>query len=141
MPRSRMLSCKQAAHDNGETGRGGRSAGGRSLTGPNPFVNVMSSPCRGTRLAVLAAILVSLVGCDQATKVYAVKNLKGQPQQSFLGDTVRIHYVENPGAFLGLMGGLDPRVRFWTLTVANAAVMLWVGGFLLLNRRVDRWMF
>ena len=101
----------------------------------------MSTSGRATRVALLAAILVSMVGCDQATKVYAVKNLKGQPQQSFFGDILRIQYVENPGAFLGLMGGLDPRVRFWTLTVANAAVMLWVGGYLLFNRRVDRWMF
>lgn len=101
----------------------------------------MAASCRCTRIALFAAIVVSLVGCDQATKVYAVKNLKGQPQQSFLNDIVRIHYVENPGAFLGLMGGLDSRIRFWTLTVANAAVMLWVTGFLLWNRRIDRWMF
>jgi len=101
----------------------------------------MTCPCRATRLVILAAILVSLVGCDQATKVYAVKNLKGQPLQSFFGDVVRIHYVENPGAFLGLMGGLDERIRFWILTVANAAVMLWVGAYLLLNRGVSRWMF
>jgi signal peptidase II len=101
----------------------------------------MSTPTRATRCVALAIIVTCLVGCDQATKVYAVRNLKGQPPQSYLGDVLRIHYVENPGAFLGLMGGLHADVRFWALTVANAVILSWVAIYILLGKRVDRWVF
>lgn len=100
----------------------------------------MSSPCRATRFFVLAAIVAGLVGCDQVTKAYAVKNLKGQPRQSYLSDFVRIEYVQNDGAFLGLLSKADPRVRFWTLTVGNA-IVLTVVAFAVLGRRFDRWAF
>ena len=54
------------------------------------------------RFAILAVLLVSLVGCDQASKHYAVTHWKNQPPQSYLGDVFRIQYAENPGAFLSL---------------------------------------
>jgi signal peptidase II len=85
-----------------------------------------------------AVIVLSLVGCDQATKVYAVRHLKGQPPQSYLADTVRIHYVENPGAFLGLGGGLDPRWKFWILTVPTTLILGWVLALIFRSRSLDR---
>lgn len=100
-----------------------------------------SRPHKLTRFAILAAIVVVLVGCDQATKVYAVRNLRGEPPQSFLGDTVRIHYVENPGAFLGMGGGLDPNVKFWVLTIPTALILLWVIVFVFTSRSIDSWTF
>jgi len=95
-------------------------------------------PSRLPRFIALAAILLSLVGCDQATKVYAVKNLKGQPGKSYLADMVRIQYVENPGAFLGMFGGLDPTVKFWVLTIPTAAILAWVLVFAFSSRTMDR---
>ena len=93
---------------------------------------------RRWRAALLAFILVTCVGCDQATKKYAIDNFKGQPPISFLGDTFRIQYAENPGAFLSLMADLPPEVRFWVLTVANSFVMLLVAGYFLTASDVDR---
>jgi signal peptidase II len=98
-------------------------------------------PSRLPRFVALAAILLALVGCDQATKVYAVKNLKGQPPKSYLADTIRIHYVENPGAFLGMFGRLDPNVKFWVLTVGTALILVWVLVFVFTSRSIDRWAF
>jgi signal peptidase II len=98
-------------------------------------------PSRLPRFVALAAILLSLVGCDQATKVYAVKNLKGQPPKSYLADTIRIHYVENPGAFLGFGGQLDKTVKFWGLTVGTALILVWVLAFVFSSRSIDRWTF
>ena len=103
----------------------------------------MSSPApsRLPRFVVLSAILLALVGCDQVTKVYAVKNLKGHPPKSYLNDTIRIHYVENPGAFLGMFADLDPKVKFWVLTVGTALVLSWVLYFVCSSRSIDRWAF
>jgi signal peptidase II len=106
----------------------------------------MTAPPRSTRLLLLTAIVVSLVGCDQATKYYAVQKLKPLAEAnlspvSYFGDIVRIHFIQNDGAFLGLMGNLSDQVRFWTLTVGNAVILGWVAIYVVMNRRMDRWMF
>jgi signal peptidase II len=100
-----------------------------------------SRSSRLPRLIALSAILLTLVGCDQATKAYAVKNLKGQPPQSYLSDMVRIHYVENPGAFLGMGGQLDPDLKYWVLTIPTALILAWVLAFVFSSRSIDRWTF
>ena len=102
----------------------------------------MTAPPRRSRLpriVALSAIVLALVGCDQATKVYAVKNLKGQPPKSYLSDTLRIQYVENPGAFLGMGGQLDPQVKYWVLTIPTALILAWVLVFVFTSRTIDRW--
>ena len=46
------------------------------------------------------------------------------PPTPYLGDTLRIQYAENPGAFLGAGGGLPAQQRFWLLVVVNAVVLI-----------------
>ena len=82
------------------------------------------------KVILFVAILFSCIGCDQFTKHLASEHLKGQGTFSFLGDTIRLQYMENPGAFLGLGGTLSPTIRFWLFTVMNVVVLvvvLWVG--------------
>jgi len=93
---------------------------------------------RRWRPLLLTLVLVTCVGCDQATKQYAIDNFKGQPPQSYLGDTFRIQYAENPGAFLSLLANMSPEVRFWVLTVANSVVMILVAGYFLFAQQIDR---
>lgn len=92
------------------------------------------------RMAFLAVVLVMCVGCDQATKQMAVEHLKGPPPQyySFFGDTFRIQYAENPGAFLSLAANLSPDVRFWLLTVVNGVVLMFVAAIVLFRQDIDR---
>jgi signal peptidase II len=78
---------------------------------------------RLTRLGLLLAVLVSCVGCDQVTKSIAARELAELPRQSFLGDTVRLEFALNPGAFLGMGGDLSSGARFWGLTVINGALL------------------
>jgi signal peptidase II len=97
-----------------------------------------------TRIALLGAIVLMLVGCDQATKVYAVRNLKPlqhEPPQSYLNDMVRIHYVENPGAFLGMGGRLPPQVKFWVLTIPTALILACVTVVVFTSKSIDLWTF
>jgi signal peptidase II len=60
---------------------------------------------------VVATLLLGCVGCDQATKVFARVHLSHAPTASFLHDTVRITYAENPGAFLNLGASLSRSTR------------------------------
>ncbi|WP_459554920.1 signal peptidase II [Lacunimicrobium album] len=73
-------------------------------------------------LEVLAVILVIVVA-DQASKLWAVETLKGEPMTSYLGDVFRIVYAENTGGFLSLGSTLPAAARFWLLTVINGVVL------------------
>ena len=79
----------------------------------------------GWRRAVLmGSVLVACVGCDQATKRLAVAHLKDGPAHSFLMDTFRLQYAENPGAFLSLGASLPPEVRRVVFTLGVAALLV-----------------
>jgi signal peptidase II len=71
--------------------------------------------------------LVGVIGCDRATKSLAVATLADGERRSFLADTVRLQYVENRGAFLGLGHDLDERSRFWLLLVGTGLLLLVAG--------------
>ncbi|HEY3967057.1 MAG TPA: signal peptidase II [Planctomycetaceae bacterium] len=87
---------------------------------------------RMTRAGLLAAMLASCIGCDQVTKTIATRTLGQTPRDvhSYLGDTIRLQYALNPGAFLGLGKNLTPAQRFSFLTVTNGLAMLVLGGVL-----------
>jgi len=53
-------------------------------------------------LGLSVFVLLGCVGCDQATKSLARDYLQHHAPVSFLGDTVRLQYAQNPGAFLSL---------------------------------------
>lgn len=89
---------------------------------------------RLTRMGMLLAALCFCVGCDQVTKSIATRELAPRRDPiRFLGDTVRLQYAMNPGAFLGMGGDLDPGMRFWSLTIVNGAVLL-ILGYILVTR-------
>jgi signal peptidase II len=85
----------------------------------------MSAPMTaGTRWSLTALILFTCVGCDQWTKRLAAEHLQHvAAPKTFLGDTLRIQYAENPGAFLGAGAGLPAPARFWILVVINAVFL------------------
>ncbi len=92
---------------------------------------------RLSRISLLLFILTSTVGCDQATKQMAVSNLSGEPGKSFLGGTFRLLYAENPGAFLGMFGGLSREHQFWIFTAGVGAMLLGVLVYLIASRRLS----
>jgi signal peptidase II len=71
-----------------------------------------------------ALILFSCIGCDQWTKRIAVERFQRAPAMSFFGDTLRIQYAENPGAFLGAGKDLPQTQRFWILVVVNSVFVV-----------------
>lgn len=93
---------------------------------------------RLTRMGALLGVLVACVGCDQVTKSIATRTLAPLPPQSYLGGILRLEYVRNPGAFLGMGGNLSPEQRFWFLTVVNALAMLVLGYVLVTHWNMPR---
>jgi signal peptidase II len=77
-----------------------------------------------TRLLLVATVLFACVGCDQATKFVARSHLRDAPDITFLHDTVRLTYAENPGAFLGLGASLPAPARAAVFRGAIGLVVL-----------------
>ena len=77
----------------------------------------------GTRLVLVIAIGAT-IGCDRLTKHVAATKLTGMPRQSFIADTIRLEYVENTGAFLGLGAEWPPAVRTALFGVGNGLLLL-----------------
>jgi signal peptidase II len=76
----------------------------------------------GLRLGFIVLALTT-IGCDRVTKQLAVDALAGTASRSYLADTVRLEYVENPGAFLSLGEHLPGWVRV-ALFSGGTSVML-----------------
>lgn len=76
------------------------------------------------RICVLLILLVSCIGCDQVSKKAATQWLHGEPMRSYLGDSFRLLYAENTGAFLGMGSDWPDFVRYGLFTVMS---MLAVG--------------
>lgn len=92
-----------------------------------------------SRRWILPAIIVfSCVGCDRWTKMIATERFKPLTPMSFFGDTLRIQYAENAGAFLGAGAGLSTAARFWILVVVNAVFLIVIGA-VVVTKILNRW--
>lgn len=83
------------------------------------------------RITLLLFVLVSCVGCDQATKLIARQELAAAPMQEYWHGFFRLVYAENPGAFLSLGAGLAPAARFWVFTIFVALLLSGLVWFML----------
>lgn len=88
-----------------------------------------------SKVTVLLLLAVATIGCDRVSKHIAVSTLVDEPRQSFLGDTLRLEYADNTGAFLGFGAGWPAAVRGAVFTTGNAALLL---GLAIIAVR-DRW--
>jgi signal peptidase II len=87
-----------------------------------------------TRLALIF-VVASTIGCDRVTKHLASATLAGTPPRSFLADSVRLDYVENPDGFLSLGATLPPALRTALFTTCTGVLL-----FVLAAAAIrDRW--
>jgi signal peptidase II len=93
------------------------------------------------RIIVVTFTLLCCVGCDQASKSAARVMLTSGITESFLGDSLRLELVENPGSFLSLGASLPEHLRFGLFTAAVAALLLALVGAALFARRLEPWRF
>jgi signal peptidase II len=90
------------------------------------------------RIALVFLILLGCVGCDQVTKSVAREHLQSHPAISYLGDTVRLQYAENPGAFLSLGASLPHRWGAVIFTAGGVAFVLVTLSFALTAAKAGR---
>ena len=75
-------------------------------------------------ITIVCLILLSCVGCDQATKVIAKEYLPRNEIMSFASDTVRLQYVENKAGFLSMGSSLPEKTRELIFTVGAGAIVV-----------------
>lgn len=88
------------------------------------------------KIFLLVVLLLSCVGCDQATKKLAQFTLKDARPISFLANTFRLEYAENKGAFLSMGSGLPDAQRFLVLTVLSSLLLIGMAIYVCLSRRI-----
>lgn len=88
------------------------------------------------RAMIVFLITLTCVGCDQATKLAAKQHLQNGPVYSYAGDTIRLQYAENTGAFLSLGASLPEPLRQLIFTVLVGVFLLGLIAFLLLSREL-----
>jgi signal peptidase II len=89
---------------------------------------------------LILTLLVSCVGCDQATKELAHTTLAVEPPLSWWHDMVRFEYAENAGAFLSLGITLPEDIRFLLFQIGIGAGLL-ILLIVLLRSRPDSILF
>ncbi|NKE71794.1 signal peptidase II [Candidatus Manganitrophus noduliformans] len=86
---------------------------------------------------LILTLLLATVGLDRITKVIARDRLESAPPISLFGGIVRLDYVENPGAFLGLGSGLSETTRFWIFSVLVGGFLVGLFLYVLIYRRLS----
>lgn len=89
--------------------------------------------------SAVGLVLAVTVGLDRASKLVAIATLKDVPTRSFLGDTFRLGYAENPGAFLGMGGNLPSAIQFWVFVVGVGIVLAAMLVWMVSSRKIDTW--
>jgi signal peptidase II len=89
------------------------------------------------RFSLAILILLTCVGCDRATKTIVREELASSPPISLLKDFVRLEYVENPGAILGLGSGLPREGRFLLLVILAGVSLLLTLGYIASTHSLD----
>ncbi len=84
---------------------------------------------------LLVMAIGATIGCDQVTKQVAEATLTGMPRQSFFGDSLRLEYVENTGAFLGLGADWPPAVRTAAFEFGSGLLLLLMSVLAIRHRR------
>lgn len=85
----------------------------------------MSTP---KKILYFCLLSIALVGADRITKVWAKEYLQNREHLSYLGDTVRLGYAENTGAFLSFGADWPEQVSFWVFGIVP--LLLLIGFFI-----------
>ncbi len=90
------------------------------------------------RFYIVLIILASCFGCDQVSKRVAQTNLSKASTRSYLGDTFRLSYAENSGAFLSLGSNLSDQTRVWLFEILSGVLLGALLLYILYNRELGR---
>ena len=89
------------------------------------------------RLILIFIVLISCVGCDQATKSIAVSHLPETKRISYLGDTLRLQLSYNRGGFLSFGHSLHDLLRHLIFSVCVSFILIVGLAFVLFSKSAN----
>lgn len=85
------------------------------------------------KILLFCSLSLAFIGCDRATKELAKEHLKDQEAITYFHDTIRLQYVENTGAALGLGDDLPKTLNFLLLGILPLVFLFLVFGYTIRN--------
>jgi len=89
------------------------------------------------KIFIICSISIAFIGCDQVSKRFAIEYLPKYETFSYFFDVLRIRYVENKGAFLGLGNNLPDEYRFWLFIVTVGLFLFGLLVYMLVSAKLD----
>jgi len=83
------------------------------------------------KILFFCLIIVALLALDRYTKMLAKQYLMDRDFKSYLGDTIRLGYAENTGAFLSFGADWPANVSFWVFGIVPFMLLLAFLGYCL----------
>ena len=90
------------------------------------------------RTAIIIIIATSIF-FDQISKIIARNNLQGTGRDSFLGDTFRLEYTVNTGAFLSMGSNLDGWARILLLQGLPLVMIFALAIYVMVDKQMLTW--
>ena len=86
------------------------------------------------RIILVVTLVLFLVGCDQATKQAAYKQLKDNPKTEIAG-VVHLQYIENDGGMLSLGSKLPQEIKFIIFILVVSVFLVLLFSYIIKNLR------
>lgn len=92
---------------------------------------------RSKRILIIVLVIVTCIGCDQATKTIASRTLAPSRPIVLIDRVFHLEYTENSGAMLGIGSELPGNVRFWLLRVFAGCALFAILAFTVLDKSLN----
>ena len=92
---------------------------------------------RSKRSLTMVIVIVTFIGCDQATKTIASRTLAPSRPIVLIDRFLHLEYTENSGAMLGVGSELPGNVRFWLLRVFAGCALFAILAFTVLDKSLN----
>jgi signal peptidase II len=89
------------------------------------------------RSVLVALVLIGCVACDQLAKSAAREYLPGTGIHSYLDDSFRLEYAQNPGGFLSLGDSLPSTVRYDGFIIGVGVFLVALLAWAVLSTRLE----
>jgi len=92
---------------------------------------------RTRRFLVIMVVVVTCIGCDQATKTIASRRLAPSAPITLIDHIFHLEYTENSGAMMGVGAELSDGTRFWLFIVFAGCALSAILAFTLLDKTLN----
>ncbi|MGA3244161.1 MAG: signal peptidase II [Bacteroidota bacterium] len=89
------------------------------------------------RLLITLLVILTCIGCDQATKTIASHKLAPSAPITLIDHIFHLEYTENSGAMMGVGAELSNNTRFWLFTVFAGCALFAILAFTLLDKTLN----